>query len=1500
MPVSFDSIHPYRGSQSAAFEELVCQIVRRMLAPDDATWRRLDGAGGDGGVEAYFDTARGRLGLQAKYFLRTADIGWRQIRDSFAAALDNHPTLIEYRIYLACDLTGPTRRGGQTGTDRWAALEQEMLQLAAARGRAVAIVLVTAADIDNELARPQCIGLVAHWFGALEITNRLAAWLELSTAALGARYHPEDHVGVAAEHLTRVLSRSAYVEDALQRHAAAIAALPAISVPDEWRTDEEALARIAAVNRSRDLAADLRRDLAAATVTWPVLAWRVTLRTARQSVDRLWQQTFSAGGGVVADGITPVRQKVNSYLQVLDALHTELHLAGFDAEIDRAGVVIGPAGAGKSHLLAACAKDVLADGGICLLLLGQRFTQEQLWPQIIGQLGLPATTSVDEFLGALDAAAIAARRRALIVIDAVNEGSLRRVWRQEFDAFAHHIRRYSNLALAVSCRDVFVPQVLGSDVRTRFAVTTIEGFATSAEQERAAQVYMDRRGITRPAVPWLAPEFVNPLFLRGCCDAIAAEDGHEFPTGLIGTKRLLDFYVTALSHALMLDVDVPGDIARPCKRAITTIARQMASNRLDWLERSQAAALIVQAFAGFGAASLDWTAALLRSGLLREDPHPDNDPKDPLSEKPDVVRFAFQRFQDHLMAEALLEGVADVGAAFAADGVFAFLYGKRGHLLGDWNGLVEALAIQVPEQFGFELIDLLAGGPERHWNSYAVQQAFIASVRWREGRAINARTLELANTLNDNPGALLALLIELAPRVEHPWNAHLLDKQLRRWKGWVRDRNFAVVISREGLYADHPVNRLIDWCATAPKAKADAEALKLCAVTLSWLTASLAPALRDRATKALASLLTDAPSLLPDLIAQFALVDDLYVVERVLAAAYGMLQRHGTTAHCETAACAVLTHIFGQRPVPENLLVRDYAAGIVELSRSQGGLADLDISAAVPPYGSPEPNFRLKRSAVEALATRAGGDDILRHSTKDFYDFYKNDIRHRVEEFTRVRLTTPLPPNNRQLAFQFEVDLKLQSGSAKWQALSILNERIWSRNTVKIVGWLTPPASTPARPKATLRQVRTAETQLLALLTPDEAHRYHENWLPRQTGKDVDFSKVAKQPAPAAGLWIAREAYRMGWTEARFGQDHGDGDSDYSEQPTIERVGKKYQWLARSKLLCRLADNFWIVDNFDDSRPKAYRYITDIDFERDIDPTLYAHPSHQDDQAFGRDLGLLAPPPMIAAQDNEARFAWPLAFDFESMPVDNPFFVDRTGEGWARLSWYVSGERHGEEPKNYSTHNLLQREFRFTHAVLCEPAEAPRLQTALHAASHIDVPDWDPIEYTDGPFLYEFWRGNWRSQQWRAVTHRIGRAAARVAFPVEECRWESHLDRTLPDGGRGRLLAPWIMGSERLRLSAVRQNCIEDANGQVVAWNSSWPDNIGLVVRRSWLEVFLRRANLACVWLTVGEREAWADDEDRGALVYRRFNSVVRQDNSGLVATRWYEDTDARPRVPIA
>ena len=120
----------------------------------------------------------------------------------------------------------------------------------------------------------------------------------------------------------------------------------------------------------------------------------------------------------------------------------------------------------------------------------------------------------------------------------------------------------------------------------------------------------------------------------------------------------------------------------------------------------------------------------------------------------------------------------------------------------------------------------------------------------------------------------------------------------------------------------------------------------------------------------------------------------------------------------------------------------------------------------------------------------------------------------------------------------------------------------------------------------------------------------------------------------------------------------------------------------------------------------------------------------------------------------------------------------------------------------------------------------------------------------------------------------------------------------MPEGARGQILALWLMGEERLRLSPHCPNFIESAAGEMIGWCGQERNNSGFVVRQDWFFDFLRRANLACLWIIVGEREAWGEDNDHGAwVVSRLIKSIIRLEDGRKIAERWHEDTDLSRRA---
>lgn len=133
------------------------------------------------------------------------------------------------------------------------------------------------------------------------------------------------------------------------------------------------------------------------------------------------------------------------------------------------------------------------------------------------------------------------------------------------------------------------------------------------------------------------------------------------------------------------------------------------------------------------------------NGLVRLDPDPANESDDPFLVVDDVIRFSFQRLQDHLIADSLLGVTTDISAELAS-GLLSFVIDGT-QVDWEWSGLIEALSIQIPKKFGVELIDVMPGGSHKWMLSHILRQSFAESIRWRDVDAFTDRTLAIFNSL---------------------------------------------------------------------------------------------------------------------------------------------------------------------------------------------------------------------------------------------------------------------------------------------------------------------------------------------------------------------------------------------------------------------------------------------------------------------------------------------------------------------------------------------------------------------------------------------------------------------------------------------------------------------------------------------------------------------------------------------------------------------------------
>ena len=334
----------------------------------------------------------------------------------------------------------------------------------------------------------------------------------------------------------------------------------------------------------------------------------------------------------------------------------------------------------------------------------------------------------------------------------------------------------------------------------------------------------------------------------------------------------------------------------------------------------------------------------------------------------------------------------------------------------------------------------------------------------------------------------------------------------------------------------------------------------------------------------------------------------------------------------------------------------------------------------------------------------------------------------------------------------------------------------------------------------------------MKLLSAGEQKRYRREALPWMTrpGNPTHMEPKGFDPE-AAKRWVAKRAYSHGWTKSLFPYDDTYQYDASSQRPQVERIGKKYQWLALSELVCRLADNYWLSDKLGFGT-RRYDSPVDIGFLRDIDPTVLTL-----DTAVSpiTDSTVWTIIPELAAPDgdNDKLLQWPFLADPGSFFRHLIHHNDQEGRQWITL------HLHQSVTTRHSVHWLLenslrQQEFRIVYCVIVEQSSVQNLVAALCAEQRIDALDWEPPEVIDGGYLSEaYWRSTWPQAQWdndRWPPY----PSSKIAFPVCRYSWESHLDASLPEGARFLVPSPWLLHQLALLPDRTNPATYCDVNGK--------------------------------------------------------------------------------------
>ena len=1219
MSIIWQKLRPWNGSQHSAFEELCCQLAAYESAPQDSTFIRKGAP--DAGIECYWILPNGdELGWQAKFFPFTpGKTQWQQIDDSVKTALAKHPRLAQLTICLPVDRQDPRIDKQQWFMDKWNESAEEWKKWAKAEGMSVEFLYWGEHEIIERLSREEHRGRHFFWFHEEFFSQQWFEFrLEEALENAGPPYTPKLNVELPIARIFDGLGRTPAFFQRLKTLSSTIKKAFSITQYQEskecveqknhalYESVPELLSRLEQIDHVEQERIDFE-----SIEKWANQAEQL----ARSCYEEIRHQKKTTSESSERQQKSPEHSQQKRRLEDIQedfyALFSALYefrefIGSHEARLSNLSALLltGEAGTGKTHLFCDIARQRIRDGLPTILLLGDQFGNREPWTQISELLGI--SCKKEAFLGTLEAAAQARGARALLLIDALNEGDGKYLWQKHLAGMLKTLSRYPWIGFAISVRTTYEDLIVPSGLVPERLIQHVHyGFAEHEYQ--AMRSFFEHFHLERPTIPLLLPEFQNPFFLKWFCLGLANEKIRKIPKGLRGITAIFDFFIKSISKKLYRSGKLDFDPSlRIFQKAIESLAQLMADDSRKWLPREKAQAT-VNAFLPSQGYENSLFRHMLTEGILAERRFP--------TEEPNIwqegIQFAYERFTDHLIAGYLLDKHLDI--EHPSD---SFSPGKPlGELLKDQHsclmnsGLIEAFSVQLPERIHKELAELIPQGKDFH----TVRRAFVESVIWRRVDCFFDSTIHYANKHvlqhNDTYSLFYNALLTVASYPDHPYNADFLHKNLMKYELARRDAWWSIFLCRQ--YGNHSaVDRLVEWAwSEEDKSHIDDESIRLCCTALSWFLTTSHRYVRDKSTKALVTLLTPRIHVLRQILAAFITVNDPYVLERLFAVAYGCALRSTDNSALAELAQDVYDLIFKDGAPPPHILLRDYARGVIEYALLQGIELKLEIEKVRPPYNSGWTfDIPTETDLRKCGANKALDDDEDRAREYLFYsvmgqgDFARYIIGTNSGNFSwsSRRLGEAGQPSRKERYDAFVASLEGEQEDIFWEYTVLRHYRYLDE---ELKNELFPEELSYHQVQD---EAEEAESELREHLDKEQILLFEELVNPYlkfhpMYGDDYRFQQFDLQ---IAQRWILHRVFELGWLAELFGRfDRSVQGISLRRPESPERIGKKYQWIAYHEFLARIADNFELHDRIDAKQPQSYNGPWQT-FVRDIDPSF--------------------------------------------------------------------------------------------------------------------------------------------------------------------------------------------------------------------------------------------------------------------------------------------------------
>lgn len=1202
MEFDFKKIREHEGTRSGGFEEMICQLAYyEYHQKQSVRFIRKDGAGGDAGVECYWVMADGNeYCWQAKYFIN--EFGRRQLQQlekSFVRAIEKHPRMSKYFVCIPRDIFDGRVKDKNSNTGIRKSNWDKFLDycLKASSGREIEIVLWSKHHIQNKLMLdlPSMHGKAEFWFDVpLLNTNKIKKVTKDSIQSLSRRYLPQYHVDSAIFEYFDALSCNS---NWIQKIENAIHLI--ISLLDRILSKLNDLKERNTGNSSEALLKHLCNTLF--DVGELLRVSRAQDRDIHKNASEVLtdvSRCFRSIRDLEAEYFSEESKRI--LLSLLHHVETNLRELVQDDKllVSQAGVMllVGDAGMGKSHTFGEYSRRALDSNSPVVLVLGQQYRGGSIIDVFRELLDL-RNFSDKTILGVLNSFGETNGQRIVLAVDAINEGECFKGWQENLYSFFSTLKQYPNIALVLSCRstylDYVIPEVLTEEKLPRVMHTGFQNIQEIAFNKLLPQHYSPNYSI-----PFLPVEYTNPLFLTTICLARPESFARQSLRDSNSLFNLVDNYIELFERKIALQKQVNVE-ENTLRIVLATFASHMFPNAVHGLPINVARNLVndLDPNPSIGPPLY---SILVDEGVLLQD-----------WVEPDCfgVKFTFEKIQDVFIATSLLRPQGNLLPKAELTKILKILLGSVA-LNSSTRGVVEAAFVVVPEWYQIELRNTLE---EEYANNRALcDDLFIQSLRYRSINSVTETTVELfeESMKSGLTASHFDSMIALGTNPKHLLNSEFIHDVLGRMSMADRDGSWNKFLinscATSGDYESSNPGRLVKWGKSVEVSSIDDHVLLHSLVVLTWFLSSSNRLLRDQSTKVMVRLLVSKPQKLVILLNKFTTNNDPYLVERLLAVVYGVscyLQNPTVSKEIGLLTKRILEHSISNYP---HLLLFDYAQNTIDVIRHFTSLP-LKKEHWVRNNGIQriEPPRDFSNREFEKLLEDKSSDHIIRSIAGFPGDFGKYTLGC-VKYWSATVIGRKKAESGYEVRKRFAKEHL--SGELQKQYLDHIEEaKCAIKRTLDIP--LAPEtifevltSDTDTVEEIIENNNKSIQTRIEDQLSEDEIEQF--TWIRRtRMNSFAEFSRRRAQ------RWIVKRAYDIGWNDAHF----RDLDNHISRirldgRRFLERVGKKYQWIALHEFLARVAANYHYLGAARVHENETEEFVGPHQiWMRDIDPTCIEH-----------------------------------------------------------------------------------------------------------------------------------------------------------------------------------------------------------------------------------------------------------------------------------------------------